>query len=357
MHEGVEKYLSGYKERIDRELSVFLKRAEKEHSLAPFGKTFFNAVAEFTLRGGKRIRGALVLLGYKGFHGRTESAVLGIAAAIELIHSFLLIHDDIIDRDALRRGKPTLHKVFECRFPRQTRFAEEKRHFGVSLAITAGDLVAVLAYESIVKSGLSLHIKKEVLQETNKLLFSVIQGEAEDVVVQYQERATVAGVQSVYTHKTALYSFWYPLALGGLIAGAPRSKREALKQYAMPLGIAFQIQDDILGVFGDAEKTGKPAGSDIREGKKTLLVLETLKRGNAQQQKLLLRTLGNERLKPQELDAVRDIFRETGAFAACVKHSQTLVKKAQAALPKLGLKKSVAAFLFRLAAYIIEREQ
>ncbi len=353
-----ENFYNTYKEKINQELNTFLnKKTRQAKNISEDCGKLLRAVREFTLRGkSKRIRALLVILGYKGFGGTKEKDIIKAASFIELIHSYLLIHDDIIDQDDLRRGKPTIHKYFEnivkSKLPK-----DKSEPFGVSMGILAGDVSCALGYEMLMKSKFPDKIKLKAIAKLNDLIFKVLQGETLDVFTQISKQISKEKIYKVYEYKTAHYSFEQPLHIGGILAGACEKDFKKLSKYAISIGIAFQIQDDLLGLFGEEKIIGKPVGSDLREGKKTLVLSAALKRCSSEDKKIIYNILGNKDINLKDIDQIRNIIQKTNTLHFCHKLVQDYINKGKKALNDVNnFDVNVKHLLFELADYIHQRK-
>jgi geranylgeranyl diphosphate synthase type I len=353
-----KNFYSAHKEKINQELGKFLNiKTRQAKKISKDCEKLTEAVKEFTLRGrSKRIRALLVILGYAGFGGRNGREIIKAASFIELIHSYLLIHDDIIDQDDLRRGKPTMHKYFEHSV--KSKLSKDKsKLFGVSMGILAGDLCCSLGYEILMKAKFSDKAKARAIEELDNLIFNVIQGEALDVFAQLSKQTSNKEIYNIYKYKTARYSFEQPLRIGGILAGAGESNLNKLSKFAIPLGIAFQIQDDLLGLFGEEKTIGKPAGSDLREGKKTMVLSLALERCNSKERKIIQSVLGGKDIDLKDINRVRDIARKTGALRLCGELIRDYISKSKKALNKIdNFDATARSLLIELADYISNRE-
>lgn len=353
-----KNFNSAYKEKINQELGKFLNiKTRQVKKIAKDCEKLTEAVKEFTLRGrSKRIRALLVILGYQGFGGRNNREIIKAASFIELIHSYLLIHDDIIDRDDLRRGKPTMHKYFEHSV--KSKLSKDKsKLFGISMAILAGDLCCSLGYEILMKAKFSDKAKARAIEELDNLIFNVIQGEALDIFAQMSKQTSNKEIYNIYKYKTARYSFGQPLRIGGILAGAGESDLKKISKFAIPLGIAFQIQDDLLGLFGEEKIIGKPAGSDLREGKKTLVLSLVIERCNSEDKKIIHGILGNKNINLKDINKVRNIAQKTNALQTCHWLVRYYINKGKKALNNINNFDAIAkSLLIELADYISNRE-
>lgn len=330
--------LESYKNKVNLELKKFLgKKLEKDGKIKDI-KELIENLLEYNMRGGKRIRPALIAFAYKCF--KDDEKIIPASICIELMQAYLLIHDDIMDKSDLRRGKPTLHKIY----------GKEDSHLGVSMAILAGDLCAAYVYDSILESDFSEKERLEAIKYLNWIIEREIQGQTLDVILDFKN-LTEEDVFTIYELKTATYTTQGPLYLGSVLANANQEKIQALQEYAYNLGIAFQIQDDLNGSFGEIEKIGKPNDSDIKEGGKTLLIVKALEFSDEKDKKFLLEKYGTE-VNKQELEKIRQIIKDCGAFDYCKNKLNELVEQAKKAIENLDIKEQGKTLLLETADYI-----
>jgi len=329
--------------------NFFNKKLKNENS--PFAKYMLESMKEYCLRGGKRIRPTLIVIGYKCFSEENKD-IYNAAIGLELLHAFLLVHDDIMDMDDMRRGKPSLHKIYEDYVLRNYK-KEKASHLGVSLGIIAGDLLESFAFEPLLNSNFPAEKKILAMKKANEIIYLTSLGQALDLLAEQKDKLTEEEVLKILELKTARYTIEGPLHLGAILAGASSKDLKLLSDYAIPVGLAFQLQDDILGLYGDEKKLGKPIGSDIKEGKRNLLIVKALENASDKDKKFLLGALGNENLTLDELNRVRAIVKDTRSLD----YSKNLAKKfcndAIKAIKDSTLKEK--EFLISLANYIIER--
>ena len=322
------------------------------------------AVYSYVKRGGKSLRPAMAMLAC-GALGGDESRALPVAAAIEVYHTWTLVHDDVIDRDSTRRGQPTVHDEFTRRAMREFGWpAADAEHYGRTVAMLTGDLQQAwswsLLFEAHLERGVSAEVVLRLAQElASQVTPLLVEGEALDV--QYAGRARQLGEEEVldmlWKKTGALYE--YAGRAGAAIAlndAAPnRPEAQAIARFGSLCGAAFQIQDDILGIVGDASQLGKPVGSDIREGKSTLLTLKALERADERGRGRILRALGDSAATADDIDAVSGLIRDLGVidYAKGVSH-----RYVTEALPHLlTLPDNENRRLLALwAKYLIERE-
>ena len=237
---------------------------------------------DYVLGGGKRIRPTFAWAGYLAAGGGEEdpTAVLKAISSLELIQACALIHDDIIDSSDSRRGNPTVHKIAEAKHNQQ-QWHKNATQFGHSIGILVGDLAMVWADDLFHGSGLSPASLARALPAWRAMRTEVIGGQILDINLEVSGSDDISAAQQVNRYKTAAYTIERPLHIGAALAGADEDLITALRRYGTDIGIAFQLRDDLLGVFGDPQVTGKPAGDDLREGKRTVLVATALQLAHA----------------------------------------------------------------------------
>lgn len=298
-------------------------------------------------QGGKMVRGALTVLGYKMLGGTNIKAIIPISLGIELLHNFILIHDDIIDKDDLRRGKPTIHK----------KFSDRGYHRGISYAIITGDIGAFLGYELIVASSFPKEKVVRALACLNDFLVKTAYGEILDIEFDTKKNIAWNDIFKVRTYKTAYYTFAMPLSVGAILAGAESAKLKAIEKYSLPVGIAFQLVDDILGVFGDIKITGKSNESDIKEGKKTLLFTKALELANKSDRQFLSKRYGSRKATKADIKKIRDIIRRSGAVDSSFSQAKMLIETGKKNIKYMTAMPLYQKILSSLADYTISRKK
>jgi len=311
----------------------------------------FEALRSFVLGGGKRLRPAFCHWGFAGCGGDLgDPAWVDAGAALELLHCFALVHDDVMDGSSTRRGLPTVHVKFEDRH-RAAGWRGEGRRFGEGAAILVGDLAFVLADRLLAgASGDAWAVWDELRLEVNV-------GQYLDMLHTAKAQPTVASARRICTYKSAKYTIERPLHLGAALAGAvDQGTRFALTGYGLPLGEAFQLVDDLLGAFGDPDRTGKPVGDDLREGKPTRLLALALERATGADLDLLRTRVGCCDLADDEVLAILAVLEATGARAeveaAVTELADTALERA-ATLPLTG---DARTALTEIAAFVVERD-
>jgi geranylgeranyl diphosphate synthase type I len=242
---------------------------------------------------------------------RLSSAAVRAGTALELMQSALLIHDDIMDLDTLRRGAPALHRQYAALAQKEG--IADPDHFGTSMGICAGEIAIFLAFEAL--AGLPGPGRRSA--EVQKLFaaeFGLVGlGQMRDIQAGSSPRLIgTRQALGLYRFKTARYSFALPLAMGWILGGGPRNVRPELERLGEALGLIFQIKDDELDLFGDEAVLGKPVGSDIRQGKKTLLYLRLIEKADAKGRRVLAELFGRPDLSPEDIEVVRGLARQHG---------------------------------------------
>ena len=297
--------------------------------------------------GGKRLRGALVCWSFLAHGGPAAADVLGAAVAVELVHLSALIHDDIIDRADTRRGRPSVHARFAA--------ASGDEDHGRVVAILLGDAVLAAAPAPLETCSVDADALARARSALVRLQIEVMAGQYLDVDAVVRRDANPARALTIATLKSGRYSVARPLELGALLAGAPNADAERLVAVGDPIGVAFQLRDDLLGVFGDPDVTGKPAGADLVEGKRTLLVAETLARLPEVDRARLDAALGAAGTDAAEVTALTAMVEACGARAAIEARIVRLQDEAREAAAALGLDAGAATALDELAGWAATR--
>jgi geranylgeranyl diphosphate synthase type I len=243
------------------------------------------------------------------------------AASLELLHASALVHDDVMDGSDTRRGQPSVHKRFEARHAAD-RWLGQPDRFGAGAAILIGDLLLAWTDEMLRSSGLPADSIWRGLQVLDSMRTEVLAGQILDLAAQFSGSSALATALRVVTYKSAKYTVERPLQLGAALhPGQPGDLDQLIQSaftgYGIPLGIAFQLRDDVLGVFGDPTLTGKPVTDDLREGKRTVLVALAAERADSTQAALLDRCIGDPDLTEEAAQQVREVITGTGALAEC----------------------------------------
>src|SRR3989344_783981 len=339
--------LGRIKIEVEKELEKFFDR-KINNERDDLHREVLEFLKDFTLRGGKRIRTGMLVYGY-GCFNEINREIIKAAMAMELIQSYLLIHDDIIDKDSLRRGKDSMHVMYEKKYP-----VDNKKHFGISMAICAGDLAACLTNEVLL--DVNFKDKERAIKTMNQVLENVLRGQILDVIYEKKpfDELDEEKILEVYRLKSASYTVEGPLHMGGILAGVDDAKLKPLLDYGVTLGKAFQIRDDINGVFGNEDKTGKPNDSDLKHGKRTLLVIKTLKECDEEERKLILGKFGKN-MSDNDINKVRELMRKY-ALGYCEDLCDKYVRQARNFIKDAELNKEGKDFLMDIAEFVAKRD-
>ncbi len=344
-----------FRERLQVVLDEFLD--EMGERLAPLGPDAARLLAEAraSVSGGKRFRAAFCYWGYRALAPATEDdrALLRACAALELLHASALVHDDLMDASDTRRGRPATHRGFEAEH-RGDGWRGDPEQYGAAAAILLGDLLLSWSEELLRRCGLPLERVAAAMGVFDLCRSEVIAGQFLDVSVQARGRADVDAAMTVLRYKSAKYSIERPLHIGAALAGGDGASLDALTAYGLPLGEAFQLRDDLLGVFGDSATTGKPAGDDLVEGKRTVLVALALDAAPTEDAALLDASLGTP-LSPGLLARLRQVIDDSGAHAQVESVISELVTHSLEALDRAGVRDDARGVLRQLAAAATDR--
>ena len=346
--------LAQFKEEFDPVLTAYLDaRIDDAQARDAFTAEGLARCRDMILAGGKRLRPALTVWAYEGSLGTDRAAILHAAMSVELIHAFLLVHDDIMDRDAMRHGAPTLHEHYRRELA-GILSPEEAAHAGNSLALVFGDMLNALGNHALFSAPFDKERLFVALTHLQDVIGYTCVGQLKDVMAEYTGSASVDDILTMYEHKTARYTIESPMVLGAILAGAEDSA-EHIAAFARPLGVAFQIRDDIIGLYGDAHTIGKPVGSDVAEGKITLLVALAREMADADARAQLEELLGTADISARNLAAFRDIITTSGAREAAEERAERLIHQSIAALDALAFTPDVRKRLLALATYLTQR--
>ncbi|MGW0433708.1 polyprenyl synthetase family protein [Micromonospora sp. NPDC003197] len=346
---------AGLRQRVDKALTEFLSNRRSwlttvDDGLVPVA----DAVEAFVLRGGKRLRPAFAYWGYRAAGGVDSDHVVAGLAALELVQASALIHDDLMDRSDTRRGEPAVHRRFAIAH-RAAGWSGSADSFGESAAILLGDLCLVWSDELLHSSGLAPETLARTRPIFDEMRAEVTVGQYLDVLTQATGDTSVERASKVARYKSAKYTVERPLLLGAALAEAPATVHDAYSRYGLPLGEAFQLRDDVLGVFGDPEQTGKPAGDDLREGKRTYLVAAALAAADPAGRALLTERLGDPGLDSAGVDQLREIIRASGALDRTEQRIVSLTETALSALGGVDLEGESRQMLVELAVAATRR--
>ena len=346
---------TAFRERVQAVLDEFLD--EMAGRLEPLGPDAARLLAEAraSVGGGKRFRAAFCYWGFRALQPDVddEHALLRACAALELLHASALVHDDLMDASDTRRGRPATHRGFEAEH-RGDGWRGDPEQYGAAAAILLGDLLLSWSEELLRRCGLPLERVAAAMGLFDLCRTEVITGQFLDVSVQARGRADIDAAMTVLRYKSAKYSIERPLHIGAALAGATEASLAELTAYGLPLGEAFQLRDDLLGVFGDAGTTGKPAGDDLVEGKRTVLVALALDAAPEADARLLDGSLGTP-LDAPLLTELRRVIDDSGAHAEVEAVIEELVRVSLAALDRAAVSDEARVVLRELASAATDR--
>lgn len=337
----------------------------------PVIKEFYQDIKEHVLAGGKRLRPIAMIQTYAGFKEK-NTHILTASLSCEFVHSASLILDDAMDEDIVRHGKKTFNAIYADKIFRSMNFSFNRylrgeswirkegllnllqtqrslSRYSYAMSSLASNILYFMSVKCLTESGFAHDLVFEALMYHHEMYRQLNEGQLLDVLMEKKE-CTEPQYLTMVDKKSGLL-FAFPIRIAALLAGHDEPK---LDSYSFPMARGFQIHDDILGTFGGAE-TGKPSDSDIREGKRTLLVIKAAERGTEEQKEVLHATLGKADASPEEVDAVRCIFKETEALDYCLKKEKDFSEQAKRALDPIPMKKAQKEFLCSLADFVIER--
>ncbi len=328
--------LLNYSKRVAEKVDKFMLK----EVLVGEPENLYQASTHLIRAGGKRLRPTLLILSSRLVGGNEETAIPA-AAAVEILHNFTLVHDDVMDMDEFRRGVPTVHKIW-----------------GIPVAIIAGDLLFSKAFEAILKLS-SRNVSYERIVESASILAqtasTIAEGQAMDM--SFEERIDVTEEEyfkMIYKKTAALFEA--STKIGAIVANAPKNIVNALAEYGRKIGLAFQIQDDILGIIGEEKKVGKPVGSDIREGKKTLIIIHALKKASQNERERLLEALGNRNISKEDISEIIELLKKLGAIDYAREYAIKFSNEALNILDNISTRDYEAKEMLKeLAEYVIKR--
>ncbi|GAA3707611.1 polyprenyl synthetase family protein [Zhihengliuella alba] len=322
-------------DRVEEELARFF--ADAKLRAARIGPPYLRLweALERAAAGGGRSRPQLVLLAYRHLGGTDAQSAALLAASYELLHTALLVHDDVIDRDTVRRGVPNVSGRYRNRALRAGADAAEAEHAGTSAGLLAGDLALAGAYRLLRRIEAPREVEQRLHDLLDDAVFSSVGGEVYDVELSHAAAPpSMEDLAKTAHRKTSVYSFEAPLRAGAVLAGAPAPAADALQRFGRDAGIAYQLVDDVLGAFGDASSTGKTGCSDLREGKRTVLLAYAASRPGWDR---IAGLVGRPDLTPADAERIRRVLVDCGARDHAVDLAARHAGRALAALESDGV--------------------
>jgi geranylgeranyl diphosphate synthase, type I len=340
--------------RVQAALAEFLD--QQASSLAALGPDLEPLLdtARIAVSGGKGLRPAFCYWGWRAAGAPDDDRVPSAGAALELLHASALVHDDVMDASQVRRGRPAAHLEFAA-LHTERGWAGAGDRFGAGAALLLGDLLLSWSAELMRRSGFDPPALTRALPYVEAMRTELIAGQFLDLVAQAGAEDSVTRAMGVLRYKAAKYTVERPLQVGAALAGAEQPLLGALSAYGVPLGEAFQLRDDLLGLFGDPGVTGKPAGDDLREGKRTVLTALAMQTAGAADRALLAASIGDAELDAAGVEAARDVIARSGALAHVEELIADLTGSALAALDAAALADEARCALRELAAAATQR--
>jgi geranylgeranyl diphosphate synthase type I len=315
-----------------------------------------SAMERFLLESGKRLRPTFAYVGLLGTGAKPTPELLKACASLELVHVCALIHDDVMDASDTRRGAPSIHRAFET-MHKDLKLKGSAEQFGISAAILLGDLALVWSAKMLHQSGLSSDVLVRALAMYDEMRVELMAGQYLDVYEQALGSESVERSLKVARYKSGKYTIERPLHFGAALGSInPNELYEVYSSYGLPLGEAFQLRDDVLGIFGDPSETGKPAGDDLREGKRTVLLAKTMELASSQEKTLISASLGVATLSNEKVEEIRAIIKNSGALAEVENLITNLTNQSLNALKSAAIDSEAIEILQTLANLVTNRK-
>lgn len=339
------------KNKIEKNLLTFLNALNKDYFLKATSPLLFEAISDFVLRKGKRARPILFIIGYLGFSKKEPEGLYTSALSLELLHDFMLVHDDIIDKSLLRRGKPSAHTMLN-------QYLKEYKNVkfnGEDLAIVIGDVMYAMGLHAFLSVNENLCNKEKALRKLIDAAVYTGCGEFIELLSGLKNISEIkkADIYKIYDFKTAYYTFATPLSMGALLAGAKDKQADILFHYGIYVGRAFQIKDDILGIFGKERTIGKSVITDLQEAKKTILIWYAYHHTQKTHKLSIQKALGKNNLQRSDLLEARSIIKSSGALEYAKQEISHLIKKAKSLLSSSTMNKECKKVLSTYADEIL----
>jgi geranylgeranyl diphosphate synthase type I len=347
--------LKSVRSAVEEELSIFLNRESTYlNSISSDLSPVSDSLTSFLLDSGKRLRPLFAYAGFAAAGGNLEKSATRAMAALELLQACALIHDDLMDGSDTRRGKPSIHRHFETVHVQEQLdgFAPQ---YGLSAAVLLGDLALVWSDQMLNTAGLTTEQYARVLPFYNEMRVELMAGQFLDIHEQTQKDTSVDRSMKIARYKSGKYTIERPLHLGAAMTISSKDVTDALSAYGLPLGEAFQLRDDLLGVFGDPSVTGKPAGDDLREGKRTVLIAMTNERQSESQREAARKYFGKPDIDADGVAILQEIIESTGARAELEATIDRLTEESLAAAQSKVFTDDGKALLVELANIATKR--
>lgn len=344
--------LNKIKNRLKKELPCLIGDLNRQYSLNKISPLLYQSIREFILRKGKRARPLLFIAGYLGFAKKAAKGLYRSALSLELLHDFMLVHDDIIDKSATRRGKPALHVLLNRYLKKYGR----RKFSGEDLSIVLGDVLYAMSLRAFLDIQADPQDKERALKKFISAALYTGSGEFIELLYGLKDidKIKKEEIYKIYDLKTAHYTFASPLAIGATLAGAAKRETDKLSRYGLYLGRAFQIKDDILGIFSSQRQTGKSDLADLKEAKKTILIWQAYHASGSQDKRIIKNTLAKQKAGKSDLLKIRRIIKKSGALDYAADEIKRFMQKACAILKTSGLSGPYKKILEKYAQEILK---
>jgi geranylgeranyl diphosphate synthase type I len=351
----VPEYVKQYKGKINNAIEKIWDLRFKEVRNS-FLIDYYKNLKEYFLAGGKRLRPLLCIATYNAFNSEKDDNIIDPSVGVEFLHNASLIHDDIIDKDNFRRGQPAFHYIYR-KHHKKNKYKIGLDHFGNTMGILGGDTAYFFGLEAFLNNNFEVDKNIKAIKYYKKAFEELCEGVLIEIEILNRHTISMDEYIEMISLKTGAL-IEKSVLIGANYAEADNKYYQNLSNYAKNLGIIFQIIDDILGTFGDEEITGKPTDGDIREGKKTCLLIEALNVLDENKKKRILNLVGNDKVSKNSVQEVKDLFTEANVVESCRNIANKYVKIARGNLENLksDINESEYEFYENLLKYVIERE-
>ena len=339
------------KNRIEQELKTYLRSVGQAYGLSKISPSLFKHIRDFISRKGKRIRPCLFVMGYLGFADKAPPGLYRSALSLELLHDFMLVHDDIIDKSDTRRGRPSMHAMLNHSLKKYKNI----KFNGQDLTIVIGDVMFAMALDAFLSVKENMLRKEMALRKLIAAAFYTGSGEFIELLAGTKDIAKISRRQiyKIYGLKTANYTFASPLAIGATLAGAKETQVRRLFSYGLSLGRAFQIKDDLLGCFAEESETGKSNLTDLQEAKKTILIWHAYHHCAPAEKTAMRNILSKNKVNPKDLRKIRGIIIEAGSLSYAWQEINLLRKRAKKILNSSSMHTEYKKGLSEYAAQLL----
>lgn len=323
----------------------------------PFLKDYYSELSDYFLSGGKRIRPLLCIATYNAFHNNQDNSIVHPSVGVEFLHNATLIHDDIIDKDDFRRGKPSFHFRFRNYHKQYKLKKMNASDFGVSIGLIGGDSVFIMGLEAFLFNEFKRDLNLKAIKYYEQGFIEIINGVLIETDMVNRKDLTISDYIKMISLKTGAL-IEKSILIGANYAEVETKFLKDLSRYGLNLGIIFQIIDDILGTFGDEKVTGKPTDGDIREGKQTCLLITALNNLENEKREKLESLIENPNMTNENVKEVKDLFRDANVIDSCKKLANNYYQEAKSSLENLKaeIKTSEAEFFASLLDFVMNRK-